>query len=289
MKLLDGYTIAKKVQDQIKNEIARRAERTPCLAAVLVGDHAASKIYVSRKLKACQDVGMISLRIKLEETVTEEELRATIQSLNEDPTVDGILVQLPLPRQIDPLSLSEWIDPRKDVDGFHPQNVGYLALGQKCGFIPCTPRGVMHLLHAYQISMERKHAVIIGRSAIVGKPMAQLLLQKEKENPSSVTIVTSTSPDIKEHVRMADILICAAGRPNLVTEDMVKKGAVVVDVGINRVEDSRAPKGYKVTGDVDFEKVQRKCSAITPVPGGVGPMTIAMLLLNTWEGHERRR
>ncbi len=270
-KRLDG----KKVALQIREAVARKAEElkalgvTPGLTVILVGENPASKVYVGQKEKACREAGFASVLLRLPETVTSDDLMATIARLNEDPSVHGILVQLPLPGQIDPDAVIAAIDPAKDVDGFHPVNVGRLVAGLP-GMVPCTPLGVVRLLEAYGLPMAGKHAVIVGRSAIVGKPMAHLLLARD----CTVTICHSRTPDLASFTRQADILVAAVGRPKTVTADMIKPGAVVIDVGINRLETG-------LVGDVDFEAAQEVAGWITPVPGGVGPLTIAMLLENT--------
>jgi len=269
--LLDG----KKIASEIRENVARRAEElkarkvVPGLTVILVGEDPASKVYVGQKEKACREAGFKSDLLRLPETTTEEELLSVIGRLNADPSVHGILVQLPLPSRIDPEAVIAAIDPAKDVDGFHPVNIGHLVSGVP-GMVPCTPLGIVRMLESYRIPLLGKHAVIVGRSSIVGKPMAHLLLARD----CTVTVCHSRTPDLGYFTRQADVLVAAVGRPRLITADMVKPGAVVVDVGINRLEGG-------LVGDVDFEAVREVAGWITPVPGGVGPLTIAMLLENT--------
>lgn len=270
-QILDGKKVATDVRAQIAKEVEQTEGITPGLAVVLVGDDQASQVYVRNKEKACNSVGINSFIHLLPASTRQEELLDLIKKLNADSKVHGILVQLPVPPQIDPDIILQAIDPTKDVDGFHPFNTGKLMAGLKT-FVPCTPRGIMHLLAAYNISLAGKHAVVVGRSNIVGKPMASLLMARD----ATVTVCHSKTSDLKEFTRSADILVVAVGRPRLITADMVKPGAVVVDVGINRL-----PEG--LVGDVDFDTVKEVASYITPVPGGVGPLTIAMLLQNTLE------
>jgi methylenetetrahydrofolate dehydrogenase (NADP+) / methenyltetrahydrofolate cyclohydrolase len=253
----------------------------PGLAVVLVGDDPASALYVSAKGKATEEAGMYSLTVRLEADTSQSELIARIDALNSDPRIHGILVQMPLPKQIDPDAVIRRIDPAKDVDGFHPVNVGKMLIGEKDGFIPCTPAGIQFLLKESGVKTPGKNCVIIGRSNIVGKPMAALLVQDNPEANCTVTICHRHTKDLAGHTRAADILIVAAGRAGIVTGDMVKPGAVVIDVGTNRVNDAKAKSGKSLRGDVDFESVRQVASKITPVPGGVGPMTIAMLMANT--------
>jgi methylenetetrahydrofolate dehydrogenase (NADP+) / methenyltetrahydrofolate cyclohydrolase len=283
MTLIDGKAVSKKVLAECAEELARLAAagRKPGLAVVLVGNDPASRAYVGSKVKTCAELGMHSRKIELSETTTQEELLAVVQELNADPAIHGILVQSPPPPQIDEAAIVRAIDPRKDVDGFHPENVARLALEDSSAFVPCTPLGCQRLLLEYHIPTEGAQVVIIGRSMIVGKPLALLLMAKGKGGNATVTVAHSRSRDLPAVCRGADILIAAIGRPGFVTADFVKEGAVVIDVGINRVEDAAAKNGYRIAGDVDFENVAPKCSAITPVPGGVGPMTIAMLISNT--------
>lgn len=269
--VLDGKKVASGIREGVAKKTAELKARgvTPGLTVILVGGDPASKVYVGQKEKACREAGFNSVLLEMPGTATQEELVKTIAGLNADPSVHGILVQLPLPGQIDPDSVIAAIDPAKDVDGFHPVNVGHLVAGLPC-MVPCTPLGIIRMLETYAVPMAGKHAVIVGRSAIVGKPMAHLLLAKD----CTVTICHSRTPDLASFTRQADILVAAVGRPRMITAGMVKPGAVVVDVGINRLETG-------LVGDVDFEAVREVAAWITPVPGGVGPLTIAMLLENT--------
>ena len=257
----------------------KRFSRRPCLAVVLVGDNPASQTYVRNKKKACDDIGIAHLDIEFGSEITQSQLLQCIADLNANEKVDGILVQMPLPRQIDELSVTEAISVDKDVDGFHPQNIGKLLLGQKA-LVACTPKGILRILDHYGISTDGKDVCIVGRSNIVGKPVAALLMQKDRN--ATVTVCHTGTKDLAEHVRRADIVIAAVGKVNAITADMVKDGAVVIDVGINRVPDSSKKSGFALKGDVDYENISKKAIAITPVPGGVGPMTIAMLMENTF-------
>ena len=281
--LIDGVALAKKIRARVAEEAASLAAQgtTPGLTVVLVGDDPASAVYVRTKGRACDEVGIRSDTIILPASTAEPELLALVDTLNADRSVHGILVQMPLPKHIDADAVIRRIDPEKDVDGFHPVNVGLLLAGSKEGFAPCTPAGVMAILRAYGVETRGADVVVIGRSNIVGKPMASLLVQAGADADATVTICHSRTRDLAGHVRRADIVIAAVGRARLVTADMVKPGAVVIDVGMNRVADASAPKGYRLVGDVDFEGVRQVASLITPVPGGVGPMTIAMLMQNT--------
>ncbi len=280
-KLIDGKAVSLQVKEEVKEETDRLIARgiKPGLVVVLVGEDPASAVYVRNKGKACEKAGILSETIKLAEETSEEDLLTLIEKLNKDPLYHGILVQLPLPAHISESKVIDLINPIKDVDCFHPANIGKLVSG-KPYVLPCTPAGIMKLLQASNISTEGKHVVIIGRSNIVGKPMANLLIQKSPQANSTVTVVHSRTENIAHHTRQADILIAAMGRANFVKEDMIKENAVIIDVGINRVSADNE-KGYILAGDVDFEGVIGKVSKITPVPGGVGPMTIAMLLKNT--------
>jgi len=279
--LIDGTAVAKKIRarvaDQVKALVARGV--VPGLHVVLVGDDPASAAYVMSKGKASAEAGINGHTTRMPASTAQAELLNVVGKLNADPSVHGILVQMPLPKQIDPDSVIRCIDPRKDVDGFHPVNVGKLLIGDPDAFPPCTPFGVMWLLREYNVKTAGANVVVIGRSNIVGKPMAALLMQPGVD--ATVTVCHSRTRDLASHTRRADIVIAAAGRPAMLTGDMVMPGAVVIDVGINRVDDATAKKGYRLVGDVDFESVQPVASLITPVPGGVGPMTIAMLLHNT--------
>lgn len=281
MTLIDGAAIAQEVEREVKADIEVLPGRPPCLAVVIVGEHPASKIYVGKKTTSCQRVGITSRAIPLPDTVSQEELLARIVQLNEDLNVDGILVQLPLPKHIDVDKVIETLEPSKDVDGFHPVNVGRVFIGRKDAFAPCTPLGIHYLLIRSHVDLTGKHVVIVGRSNIVGKPLAALLIQNSPHANATVTVAHSHTHDLPSLTRQADVLVAAVGRPGVITKDMVRPGAVVIDVGINRVPDPSHPKGSRVKGDVDFEAVKEVASLITPVPGGVGPMTIAMLLKNT--------
>lgn len=291
MQLLDG----KKISEDIKNEIAEvvgkmkaKGEKVPHLAAVIVGNDGASLTYVGSKVKACERVGFESTLIKLPSTISETELLKKIEELNQDDNIDGFIVQLPLPEQIDDQKVLMAIDPSKDVDGFHPENFGKMALDMTT-FIPATPFGILELLERYNVQTAGKHTVVIGRSHIVGRPMSILMGRKGFPGNSTVTLTHSHTKNIAQITTQADIIITALGVPNYLKAEMVKDDAVVIDVGITRVPDETSPKGYKITGDVDFDNVSKKTSFITPVPGGVGPMTIAMLLKNTLLAREQRR
>lgn len=286
--IIDGEKVAAAIQQEIAQTVQQLQGRKPCLAVILVGQHAPSQIYVNRKTQACEAAGIRSLKVQLPDSISEQELIFHIQQLNKDDTVDGILVQLPLPAHINPHRVNFYIDPQKDVDGFHPLNVGKLLIGDTDGFVPCTPLGIKMLFERYQIEMTGKHAVVVGRSNIVGKPMAALLMQSTPGGNATVTIAHRHTVNLKGLCQLADILIVAIGQPNFIKADMVKEGAVVIDVGINKIEDSSRKSGYRIVGDVDFAHVEPKCSYITPVPKGVGPMTIAMLLYNTVKSYQRR-
>ena len=281
--LIDGRAIAEKVYVDLRREIAELKSKvvTPGLAVVLVGDNAASRAYVRSKDKMSRELGLHSIKLELPDSTTQNELLARVEELNRDPKVHGILVQSPPPKQIDEAAVVRALDPRKDVDGFHPLNVAKLALGDKTGFVPCTPLGVQRLLIESKIDIAGAHVVILGRSMIVGKPLALLLMQKNKGGDATVTVVHSRSRNLEAITRSADILIAAIGQAGFVKAEHVREGAVVVDVGINRVEDKASERGYRLVGDVAFDEVSKKAAAITPVPGGVGPMTIAMLMSNT--------
>lgn len=279
--LINGKEVAQQVRADLISQIQELRDRgvTPGLAVILVGKDPASQVYVGSKVKACAELGLRSFHYELPEETTQDELIALIHRLNADPEVHGILVQSPPPRHIDESAVILNIDPRKDVDGFHPVNVAKLVLEDETGFVPCTPLGCMELLKSAGVATAGMHAVVIGRSMIVGKPMAHLLLGKKSN--ATVTIAHSRTTDLPGLCRTADILVAAVGRPAMVTRDFIKPGAVVIDVGINRIPDATRPRGYRIVGDVDFDGVKDLCSAITPVPGGVGPMTIAMLMANT--------
>jgi methylenetetrahydrofolate dehydrogenase (NADP+)/methenyltetrahydrofolate cyclohydrolase len=278
-KLIDGVAIARDVREDVAREAAALTAKgtRPGLAVVLVGDDPASAVYVRSKGKATEEAGMHGETIKLSADTSQAELLAIVERLNADPKIHGILVQSPLPKQIDYQSVIARLDPEKDVDGFHPVNAGKLLIGDKSGFAPCTPAGVMEMLKRSHVELKGAECVIVGRSTIVGRPMAALMIQED----ATVTVCHSKTRDLAAHTRRAEILVVAAGRAKFVTGDMVRPGAVVIDVGINRVADSRAKQGYILVGDVDFASTAEVASLITPVPGGVGPMTIAMLLKNT--------
>ena len=282
MTIIDGKATAAQIKQEIAAEVQQmiaNGMKRPHLSAVLIGHDGGSETYVRNKILACEACGFTSSRHRFEDDVTEEELLDCIHQLNEDADVDGFIVQLPLPHHINKERIIEAIDYRKDVDGFHPINVGRMAIGLPC-FLSATPRGILELLQRYHIEMSGKKCVVLGRSNIVGKPMSQLMMQKE-HGDTTVTVCHSHSQDIAEECRQADILIAAIGKPGYVTADMVKPGAVVIDVGTTRVPDPSRPSGYRLSGDVDFEHVAPLCSYISPVPGGVGPMTICMLMRNT--------
>ena len=283
MQLIDGKSIAAQIKQEIADEvkeIVAAGGKRPHLAAVLVGHDGGSESYVAHKVQACEQCGFKSTLLRFDETITEEELLAEIAKLNNDDDVDGFIVQLPLPRHIREQKVIEAIDYHKDVDGFHPINVGRLSIGLPC-FVSATPSGIIELLRRYNIDTKGKHCVVLGRSNIVGKPVASLMMQKSNPGNATVTICHSGTPNIKEICRTADIIIAAMGCPNFVTADMVKEGAVVIDVGTTRLPSADSPKGWKLTGDVCFDEVAPLCSYITPVPGGVGPMTIVSLMRNT--------
>ena len=284
-KIIDGKSIAAEVKADVAKKVSelKKSGVTPCLAVILVGNNPASVSYVSGKRKALAEAGMEDRSIELPESTTEQEILSLIQKLNEDKTVHGILVQLPLPSHIDEKKVTNSISPEKDVDGFHPVNVGRLVTGEK-GFLPCTPNGITVLLKKMTIETSGKNVVVVGRSNIVGKPMALLMLRKEFN--STVTICHTGTKNLSDYTKKADILIVASGRPNTVTADMIKEGAAVIDVGVNRIHDSTKKSGFRLCGDVDFEGAKEVAGFITPVPGGVGPMTIAMLIFNTLESAE---
>jgi len=281
--LIDGNAIGATMRAELTAEIAALKKKgiTPGLAVVLVGDNPASQVYVRMKGKACEEAGLYHETIKLPKDTSEADLMGVLERLNANPQIHGILVQLPLPRQIDTNRALHRIDPRKDVDGFHPENVGKVAVGDTSGFRPATPYGVQQLLIRSGVETKGAHAVVVGRSNIVGRPMAALLLHDGPGGNATVTVCHSRTRGIEQHTRQADILIVAIGKPEFVTGDMVKPGAVVIDVGVNRVDDPTRKQGYRLVGDVKFDEAKQVAAAITPVPGGVGPMTITMLLYNT--------
>jgi len=283
MILLDGKKTSHELKEEISAEVAamrQQGQKVPHLAAVIVGNDGASLTYVSSKVRSCEQVGFESTLVRLREDTTQEDLLKEVAALNANEAIDGYIVQLPLPAHLDEEEVLLAIDPKKDVDGFHPTNFGRMALELE-SFIPATPFGIMQLLERYKVDTSGKHAVVIGRSHIVGRPISILLSQKGDFANATVTVAHSRTKDLKALLNQADIIVSALGVPNFVKADMVKPGAVVIDVGITRVEDASRPKGYRIVGDVDFEQVAEKASYITPVPGGVGPMTIAMLLKNT--------
>ena len=283
MKILDGKKTSNQIKEEIKAEVSEmktRGERVPHLAAVLVGNDGASLTYVGSKVRSCEYVGFDSTLIRLEEDITEQALLEKIEALNADSSLDGYIVQLPLPKHIDEEKILLAIDPKKDVDGFHPANFGRMAL-QLDAFIPATPFGIMQLLERYEVPTSGKHCVVVGRSHIVGRPISILMSQKGPAGNATVTVAHSRTENLAALTRQADIVVMALGIPEYLTADMVKKDAVIIDVGITRVPDENHPKGYVIKGDVAYEEVAQKSSFITPVPGGVGPMTIAMLLKNT--------
>jgi len=289
MKLIDGKATAAAIKQEIAEAVAemkKQGRRAPHLAAVLVGHDGGSETYVANKVKACEACGFQSSLLRFEDNISEDELLACVDGLNADPSVDGFIVQLPLPRHIDAQKVIERISPAKDVDGFHPQNVGRLCTGLPC-FVSATPKGIMELLRRYDIPTSGKRCVVLGRSNIVGKPLAMLMMQKEGGD-ATVVVCHSHTANLREECLRADILVCAMGRPESVGADMVKEGAVVIDVGTTRVPDASRKSGYRLCGDVKFDEVAPKCSAITPVPGGVGPMTIAMLMQNTLQAAKLR-
>lgn len=281
MKVIDGKAVSAKVLEELKAEVEelKKESIVPGLAVVLVGEDPASQVYVGSKVKTCGELGMYSRKIVLPEETSEAELLQVVADLNADEAVHGILVQSPLPNHMDEANVVLAIDPAKDVDGFHPENVAKLTLEDPSGFVACTPAGCMRLLAEYGIETSGKEVVVVGRSMIVGKPMALLLVARGAD--ATVTIAHSRTKDLAEVCRRADILVAAVGRPEMITKEFVKPGAVVIDVGVNRVDDASKKRGYRLTGDVAYEEVAEVCEAITPVPGGVGPMTIAMLMRNT--------
>jgi methylenetetrahydrofolate dehydrogenase (NADP+)/methenyltetrahydrofolate cyclohydrolase len=287
MKIIDGKQLAQNLRGEIAAGVeSLKSEKgvTPGLAVILVGDNPASVSYVTAKEKACREAGMLSREIRLPAETTEAELVSLVKELNEDPAIHGILVQLPVPKHISDKAVIDAIAPEKDVDGFTPVNVGRMMIGERC-FLPCTPHGIIKLIEFSGMDLKGKHAVVIGRSNIVGKPVAALLSRKETN--ATVTLCHTGTPDISKFTREADVVVVAAGRPNTLTGDMLKPGAVVIDVGVNRIPDATKPKGFRLVGDADFDSCSKVAGAITPVPGGVGPMTITMLLWNTLESARR--
>ncbi len=287
-RIIDGKQVAADMREELKAEVAKLKKRgvVPGLGVVLVGEDPASKSYVTAKERACEEIGIYSDDNRLDASTSQRDLLALIRKMNKDPKINGILVQLPLPKGLNESEVLLAIDPVKDVDGFHPMNVGKMVVGEKA-FLPCTPHGVIQLLIRSGVTLAGAEVVIVGRSNIVGKPLANMLIQKNDKGNATVTVCHTRTKNLASHTKRADIVIAAAGKPNTVTADMVKDGAVVIDVGVNRVEDATKKQGYRLVGDVDFEAVKEKASLITPVPGGVGPMTITMLLYNTVESARR--
>ncbi len=287
-QIIDGKQIAADMRAELKAEVAKlKAQHiVPGLGVILVGEDPASQSYVTAKERACDDMGIYSDDNRLAVDISQQQLMSLVEKMNKDPKINGILVQLPLPKGLDESEVLLAIDPAKDVDGFHPVNVGKMVVGEKA-FLPCTPHGIIQLLIRNGVTIEGADVVIVGRSNLVGKPLANMLIQKKPNANATVTVCHTRTKDLSSHTKRADILIAAAGRPNTITADMVKEEAVVIDVGINRIEDSTKKRGYRLVGDVDFEAVKEKASLITPVPGGVGPMTITMLLYNTVESAKR--
>ncbi len=287
-KILDGKALSAEMRDELKARVQtlQQAGITPGLGVLLVGDDPASRSYVTAKEKACADTGIHSQEMRLSAEATRDDILTVVNTYNEDPRIHGILVQLPLPDAAMEQDVIAAIDPDKDVDGFHPVNIGRMMLGLPA-FLPCTPHGILQMLHRSGYPLAGRHVVVVGRSNIVGRPLANLLTMKNELGNATVTLCHTGTRDLSVHTRQADVVVAAAGRPNTITGDMIKEGAVVVDVGVNRVDDASRPRGYRLVGDVDFEAAQDRVAAITPVPGGVGPMTITMLLYNTVASAER--
>ena len=287
-KIIDGKQVAAEMREELKKEVAKLKEQgiVPGLGVILVGEDPASKSYVTAKERTCEEIGIYSDDNRLPAETPQKELMTLVQKMNKDQRIHGILVQLPLPKHLNETEVLMAIDPVKDVDGFHPMNVGKMVVGEEA-FLPCTPHGVIQLLIRSGVTIEGAEVVIVGRSNIVGKPLANMLIQKKPNRNATVTVCHTRTKDIARHTKRADILIAAAGQPNTITADMVKEGVVVIDVGVNRVDDPTKKQGFRLVGDVDFEAVKEKASLITPVPGGVGPMTITMLMYNTVEAARR--
>ncbi len=287
-EIIDGKKVAQDIRKELKAEVSRLKEKdiVPGLGVILVGEDPASQSYVKSKEKACEKLGIYSDDNRLSVETSQEDLLALIEKMNKDPKINGILVQLPLPDHLNEAEVLMAIDPAKDVDGFHPVNVGKMVVGEEC-FLPCTPHGVVQLLARSGVKIEGSRVAVVGRSNIVGKPVANMLLQKKENGNATVTICHTRTKNLADITRQADVIIAAAGRPNTITADMVKEGAAVIDVGVNRVDDPASKRGYRLVGDVDFEAVKEKAGLITPVPGGVGPMTITMLLYNTVESAKK--
>jgi len=289
-QIIDGKQVATEMREELKKEVAKLKEQgiVPGLGVILVGEDPASKSYVTAKERTCEEIGIYSDDNRLPAETSQKELMARVRKMNKDPKIHGILVQLPLPKHLNETEVLLAIDPAKDVDGFHPMNVGKMVVGEEA-FLPCTPHGVIQLLIRSGVKIEGADVVIVGRSNIVGKPLANMLIQKKPNRNATVTVCHTRTKDIARHTKRADILIAAAGQPNTITADMVKEGVVVIDVGVNRVDDPTKKQGFRLVGDVDFEAVKEKASLITPVPGGVGPMTITMLMYNTVEAAKASR
>jgi len=287
-QIIDGRQVAADMRAELKAEVAKLKEKNivPGLGVILVGDDPASKSYVTAKERTCEEIGIYSDDNRLDANISQADLISLVKKMNDDAKINGILVQLPLPEGLNEAEVLLTIDPDKDVDGFHPMNVGKMMVGEKA-FLPCTPHGIIQLLLRSGVKIEGAEVVIVGRSNIVGKPLANMLIQKNAKGNATVTVCHTRTRDLAWHTKNADIVVAAAGRPNTITADMVKDGVVVIDVGVNRVEDATKKRGYRLVGDVDFEQVKEKASLITPVPGGVGPMTITMLLYNTVESAKR--
>lgn len=287
-QIIDGKQTAQQMREELKAEVAelKKENIVPGLGVILVGEDPASQSYVTAKERACEEMGIYSDDNRLPADATQEQLIDLVKKMNNDPKINGILVQLPLPKHLNESEVLLTISPDKDVDGFHPTNIGKMVAGEKA-FLPCTPHGVIQLLQRHGVKLEGAEVVVVGRSNIVGKPVANMLIQKSPTGNATVTVCHTRTKDLTTHTKRADIIIAAVGRPNTITADMVKDGAVVIDVGVNRVEDATKKRGYRLAGDVDFEPVSQKASLITPVPGGVGPMTITMLLYNTVESAKR--
>jgi methylenetetrahydrofolate dehydrogenase (NADP+)/methenyltetrahydrofolate cyclohydrolase len=286
--IIDGKVVAEEIRQELRGRVAELKRRgvVPGLGVILVGDDPASKSYVTGKEKACAEIGLYSDDNRLPASTTQQELLALVRRMNDDPRIHGILVQLPLPRHLNETEVLLAINPDKDADGFHPMNLGRMVIGADC-FLPCTPHGVVQLLVRSGVRLNGAHVVVVGRSNIVGKPVANMLMQKKEHANATVTICHTRTRDIGHFTRQADIIIAAAGKPRMITADMVREGVVVIDVGVNRVEDKTRERGYRLVGDVDFDSVKEKAAMITPVPGGVGPMTITMLLYNTVQAASR--
>jgi methylenetetrahydrofolate dehydrogenase (NADP+)/methenyltetrahydrofolate cyclohydrolase len=287
-RIIDGKQVAADMRAELKAEVARLKEQgiVPGLGVILVGDDPASKSYVTAKERACEEIGIYSDDNRLDASIPQRELMALVEKMNNNPKINGILVQSPLPNGFNESEVVLAIDPAKDVDGFHPVNVGKMVIGEKA-FWPCTPHGIIQMLIHSGVTIEGADIVIVGRGSLVGKPLANLLIQKSAMGNATVTVCHTRTRNLSDHTKRADIVVAAVGRPNTITADMIKNGAVVIDVGVNRVEDATKKRGYRLVGDVDFEAVKEKASLITPVPGGVGPMTITMLLYNTVESAKR--